>query len=210
MYVHPAFKTADEDAWAFVAKRGFGTLIAVDGRRPTAVHVPFLVDRSKVGPRIELHVARANPIHSVIGMAPGVLLTVTGPDAYISPDWYVSAEQVPTWNYVAVHLSGTARALDGAAAEDHVTRLSGAFEERLKPKAPWKMEKVSRARMEAMLRAIVVIEIAVTGLEATRKLAQHKTKEDQAAVARMLSWQGDWNAAAIAEMMHAEQLRRSA
>lgn len=203
MYVHPAFKTKDAEAWAFVERRGFGTLIAVREGRPVAAHVPFVSERAQDGRggRIELHVARANPIHEMIAANPDVLLTVTGPDAYVSPDWYVSAEQVPTWNYVAVHLTGRARVLDDAGKERHVERLSEAFEARLLPKRPWTMSKVAEARKAAMLQAIVAVDVAVTGIEATRKLSQNKPEADRAAVMRMLDWQGDWASSAVAQLM---------
>ena len=38
-----------------------------------------------------------------------VLAIFHGPHAYISPSWYESADVVPTWNYVAVHVSGVLR-----------------------------------------------------------------------------------------------------
>jgi transcriptional regulator len=204
MYVHPAFKTTDDDAWAFAAHRGFGTLIATPGGMPTAVHVPFLLEKTPTGGRVELHVARANPIHQALAAAPDVLVVVAGPDAYISPDWYVSAEQVPTWNYVAVHLTGLARLMPPDESHGHVERLSAAFEARIAPKKPWAMAKVSAERQQMMLKAIVPIEIQVTGIEATRKLGQNKSAADRAAVTKMLSWQGDWSALAVAELMRSD------
>jgi transcriptional regulator len=101
MYVAPVFKAEDAKAWDFVARRGFGTLIAVDEGRPVASHLPFLVERTETGARLAMHVARVNPLHGIVTRAPQVLLTVMGPDAYVSPDWYVQKDQVPTWNYVS-------------------------------------------------------------------------------------------------------------
>jgi len=201
MYVPPAFRATDDDAWAFVCARAFGTLIAVSAGRPVAVHVPFVVDRTPTGDRIALHVARANPIHTIVAAAPDVLMTVAGPDAYVSPDWYASHDQVPTWNYVAAHLSGRARILDAAETERQVEQLSDQFEERLLPKPPWRMAKLTAARKAMMLSAIVGIEIAVSAIEATRKLSQNKGEADRAGVTRMLAWQGDWSALAVSEMM---------
>jgi len=121
MYVHPAFRTDPDAALAFLMDRGFGTLVAVDGAQPVAVHIPFVA--APQGRAVELHVARANPIHAVIAKQPRVLLTCTGPDAYIAPTWYASANQVPTWNYVAVHASGTARPMEGDELRAHLDRL---------------------------------------------------------------------------------------
>ena len=72
-------------------ERALGTLVVADeAGRPVAVHVPFLAEpRDGGGVRIELHVTRANPIPGLIGPAERpALRTCTGPDAYISPDWY--------------------------------------------------------------------------------------------------------------------------
>jgi len=209
MYVPPAFKTTDDDAWAFVSARAFGMLIAVSAGRPVAVHVPFVVDRTHAADRIALHVARANPIHAIVAEAPDVLVTVAGPDAYVSPDWYESHDQAPTWNYVAAHLTGRARILDAAETERQVERLSDEFEERLLPKPPWRMAKLTAARKAMMLSAIVGIEVAVSTIEATQKLSQNKGEADRTGVTRILAWQGDWSALAVAELMR-KRLPRTA
>lgn len=181
MYTPPAFKTDDKTALAFAAKRGFGTLIAVDdGGRPVASHLPFLLHTEDTSaPHIEMHVARINPLAAIIARAPDVLLTVMGADTYISPDWYVSADQVSTWNYVSVHLSGTARLIEQSANLAHADRLSARFEADLLPKKPWTSAKMTTARREAMLTAIVGIEVTVTKIEAQWKLGQHKQQADQ-------------------------------
>ncbi len=182
MYIPPVFKIDDGTALAFVAKRGFGTLVAVDGGRPVASHLPFLLHRDEGRLWVELHVARANPLHEIITRAPDVLLTVMGPDAYISPDWYVSADQVSTWNYVSVHLSGIARIVPQPDNLDHVDRLSAHFEAQLLPKEPWTSAKMTQARREAMLHAIVGMQIDITQFAAQGKFGQHKSVADQAGV----------------------------
>jgi transcriptional regulator len=204
MYVPAVHKISPEVAMQFVRDRAFGVMIAVDGAHPVAVHVPFLVETKNDGSlRLEAHVARANPFHETIARAPSVLITVSGPDAYISPDWYVAKDQVPTWNYIAVHLRGTARILSADAAAGHSDRLSAAFEARLVPKPPWRAEKMSQDKRRAMLAAIVAFELEVTGFDASWKLGQHKPRADRIEVARMLAWRGAWSECAIAEHMQA-------
>lgn len=197
MYTPAPFKAGDAEALAFATERGFGTLIAVDGGQPVASHLPFLIERPAGRTRVACHVARANPLHEMIARNPRVLLTVIGPDAYVSPDWYVSTDQVSTWNYVSVHLSGLARILPAEAALPHVDALSAVFERRLLPKQPWTSAKMSPQRREAMLRAIVPLEIEVEKIEAQWKLGQHKSAADQAGV--QAAWDtGDANAQALA------------
>jgi transcriptional regulator len=109
---------------------------------------------------------------------------------------------VPTWNYIAVHLRGTARILPPETAAGHSDRISAAFEDRLKPKPPWRSEKMSQDKRRAMLAAIVAFEVDVTGLDASWKLGQHKSRADRNEVARMLAWRGAWSECAVAEHMH--------
>ncbi|PWS34347.1 FMN-binding negative transcriptional regulator [Falsiroseomonas bella] len=205
MYVHPAFRTETADALAMLGARGFGLLVIADAAGlPHAVHIPFLAKLQADGLRIELHVARANPIHGLLTEAGRpALLAVQGPDAYLSPDWYDVPNQVPTWTYTAVHLSGTARTLPAEALPGHLERLSDAFEGRLAPKAPWRMEKVEPHRLEAMMRAIVGIEILVPaeGIEAQRKLIQHKGETEHRGAIAGLSARPDPAAHAVAALM---------
>lgn len=214
MYVHPAFRTDIADALEMLGARGFGLLAIADpAGLPHAVHIPFVAKSRDGGLRIELHVARANPIHALIGEeGRPALLAVQGPDAYLSPDWYGMANQVPTWAYTAVHLSGTARVLPPDALPGHLERLSAAFEARLAPKAPWRMAKVEPHRIEAMMRAIVGIEILVPaeGIEAQRKLSQHKGEPALRGAMAGLSGRPDPGAQAIAGLMAESLAARSA
>ncbi|WP_137128102.1 FMN-binding negative transcriptional regulator [Roseomonas sp. HF4] len=206
MYVHPAFRTDTADALAMLGARGFGLLAIADADGlPQAVHIPFLAEAwSGDGLRIELHVARSNPIHTLIAEAARpALLAVQGPDAYLSPDWYGVPNQVPTWTYTAVHLLGRARTFAAEELPAHLERLSDAFEGRLAPKAPWRMEKVEPQRLSAMMRAIVGIELLVpaAGIAAQRKLIQHKgMTEHEGAIAGLAS-RPDPGAQAVAALM---------
>lgn len=201
MYVNSAFKTDDRTAWDYVTARGFGAVTAVDDGFPVAAQVPLLVTGGADGRRIEFHVARINPLHEIIARNPRVLVVVSGPDAYISPDWYASADQVPTWNYLAAHIKGTARPMPPERAGAHVEAMSLAFEQRLAPKKPWSTSKMAAPKLQAMLRAIVPIEIEVESIEASTKLGQNKGLADRMEAARMLAWRDGWAEAALAAEM---------
>jgi transcriptional regulator len=86
-------------------------------------------------------------------------------------------------------------------AHAHVEAMSLHFEERLRPKKPWSTSKMTEAKLAAMLRAIVPIEISVERIEAATKLGQNKTLTDRMEAARMLAWRGGWGEVAIAERM---------
>ncbi len=214
MYVHPAFRTATADALAMLGARGFGLLVIADHAGvPHAVHIPFLAEQRDDGLRIELHVARANPIHGLVGEeGRPALLAVQGPDSYLSPDWYGVPNQVPTWTYTAVHLAGMARPLPAEAIPGHLERLSAAFETRLAPKAPWRMAKVEPNGLASMMRAIVGIEVLVPaeGIQAQRKLIQHKGETEHRGAIAGLSAQSDAGAHAIAALMTKDLAEKTA
>jgi transcriptional regulator len=200
MYVHPAFKADLKTSEAFLVERGFGTLIAQGTNAPVAVHVPFHFQSSEKGGLIELHVARSNPIHECIAAHPQVLLTCTGPDAYISPDWYSSPNQVPTWNYVAVHATGRACLMEPGWLPAHLDRLSAKFEAWLQKK-PWMSKEMDQERLVALMNAIVGITIEVEGVQGNWKLGQHKGSSDHNGAVAGLRATGLPASGAVAELM---------
>ncbi len=209
MYINPAFKTDEDEAWAFVEERGFGAVVALDAGTPLASHVPLLVirDAETGARRLQFHVARPNPLHSVLAQSPRIMVIVSGPDAYISPDWYVSDDQVPTWNYIAAHIVGTARAMTPDEAHAHVEAMSLAFERRLLPKKPWSTSKMTEQKLAMMLRAIVPVEVSAENIECSFKLSQNKSEGDRLEAAHMLDWRGSPNEKAVAAAMRARLKR---
>ncbi|MEJ0077154.1 MAG: FMN-binding negative transcriptional regulator [Alphaproteobacteria bacterium] len=202
MYVHPAFKVHPAAALAFAAARGFGTVVACDVGRPVAAHLPFrLIEQDGKVPKLEFHVARANPLGSIAEKGGTWLVAVQGHDAYVSPDWYASAEQVPTWLYESVHLSGPVRVIPGEHTRPHTEALSAKFEGWIDGKQPWLIDKVSDKRREMLLKGIVAVEMTVETVEGNFKLNQHKADEDHVAVAIALAAQDDPSSQAIAKRM---------
>jgi len=115
----------------------------------------------------------ANPI-ARLTLPHRAVLSVTGSDGYISPDWYGATDQVPTWNYVAVHLRGTLHAMPADAMRDLLARQSAAYEERLWDKAPWTMDKMTPEVLDRMLRQILPFRLKIDALHSTWKLGQNK------------------------------------
>ena len=169
---------------------------------PLLSHIPFLV--SEDGAAVHAHLVRANPIARILaaGERPAVL-AASGPDGYVSPDWYgPEPDQVPTWNYVAVHLRGTLRLRPEEALRPHLDALSARFEEALRPKAPWRTSKVSPDRLASMMRAIVPIELAVESVDGTWKLNRNKTDEVRLRAAKHMGTEGfGQEAALLADLM---------
>ena len=114
----------------------------------------------------------------------------------MSPDWYVSPDQVPTWLYQAVHLTGPVRTMSEDELAVQIETLSAKFEDRLLPKKPWTSSKMTAGRLEALKKAIVGLEMTVEEVEGSFKLNQHKSETDYAAVAGSLAAQADAGAQA--------------
>jgi transcriptional regulator len=202
MYTPPPFKSDRATSLAFAEARGFGLACAWDGKRPVASPLPFYLSYSDDGtPRAAFHVARHNPLARLADGVTSWLLAVNGADAYVSPDWYVSPEQVPTWLYQVVHLTGTVRKLSDDELAAQIDTLSAKFENRLAPKAPWTSAKMTAGRLDAMKKAIVGMVMSVEEVEGSFKLNQHKSEADHVAVASALMKGGDAAAQAIGERM---------
>jgi transcriptional regulator len=204
MHVPHGFHTDRTASLAFAADRGFGLVVACDGLRPVASPLPFRLDYAgDGGARVGFHVARGNRLADLAANGGTWLVAVSGADAYVSSDWYASPDQVPTWLYEAVHLSGPVRVLIADERRVHLDRLAETFEGRLAPKRPWTADKMTLARREAMMKAIVGIEMTVETVEGSRKLHQHKSDADHLAVTRALAARSDPGARTIAARMAA-------
>lgn len=175
MHPNATFRSEpDARARAFAAERGFGVLCLSAAPRPLLAHIPFRLE----GDVVELHLMRSNPVARAIAATPQpAVLAVSGPDAYVSPDWYGVADQVPTWNYVAVHLSGQLSRQPDTELRPLLDRLSDHFEGQLAPKPPWTSAKMSPGVMDRMMRMLVPCRLTVDQVDSTWKLGQNKSPE---------------------------------
>jgi transcriptional regulator len=202
MYTPPPFKPDRAASLAFAEARGFGTVCAWDGHKPIASLLPFYLSFANDGtPQAMFHLARHNPLVNLADGTSSWLLAVSGADAYVSPDWYVSPDQVPTWLYEAVHLTGTVRKLSDDELAVQIDTLSAKFENRLLPKKPWTSSKMTAGRLDAMKKAIVGLVMTVENVEGSFKLNQHKSETDYAAIAGAMASQPDAGAQKIAQLM---------
>ncbi len=202
MYTPPPFRADRAASLAFAEARGFGTVCAFDGKKPVATLLPFYLTYADDGtPRALFHVARGNPLVKLADGVSSWLLAVNGADAYVSADWYVSPDQVPTWLYQSVHLTGPVRTLSDDELAAQIDALSAKFESWLLPKPPWTAAKTTAARLEMLKKAIVGFAMTVEDVEGSFKLNQHKSDVDYAAVAEGLAGQSDAGLQQIAGLM---------
>lgn len=178
MHPNPAYRTTGQAGMrAFATDRAFGTLAVNADPAPLLSHVPFLLTEDYA----ELHLVRSNPI-ARLGAVPAVL-SVSGPDGYISPDWYGLDDQVPTWNYIAVHLRGRLEPLPSDELPALLDRLSTAMETRLTPKPVWTMAKMPQTARDRMLRQILPFRLRIDDMQGTWKLGQNKPHAARASAA---------------------------
>ncbi|THH34770.1 FMN-binding negative transcriptional regulator [Aliishimia ponticola] len=188
MHPNQAFHTQDDAGnLAFAADRAFGVLCVNSAEGgPLVSHVPFLVD----GADVWLHLVRSNPIARVLSAPQPAVIAVNGPDGYVSPDWYELPDQVPTWNYVAVHLRGT---LERRAAEELrgvIDRQTAFFEQKLLPKTSWTSDKMTPEVLDKMMRAIVPCRMRIEHIDGTWKLNQNKPDAARLRAADRMATQG--------------------
>ena len=178
MHPNPVFHTEDATRnLSYARARAFGILAVSAGEAaPWLSHVPFLLDEA--GAVAELHLVRSNPIARALRDGPlAARIAVSGPDSYVSPDWYGIDDQVPTWNYIAVHLSGSLELKEQASLRDLLDRQSAHFEEQLRPKLPWTADKMTLDVMEKMMRQIVPCRLVIDAVDGTWKMNQNKPNE---------------------------------
>ncbi len=171
---------------AFISERAFAHIFAQTPDGPMVAHAPVVVTADG---NLQFHLARANRlVPHLDGLA--ALVSITGDDAYVSPDWYAKPDQVPTWLYRAVEADGTVRRLDRDGLIAQLDTLSAAMEQPLAPKPVWTRGKMTAGKFEAMLPGIVGFEMKVTALRGTWKMNQHKSAEDIASMVAALRAQG--------------------
>ncbi len=170
--MHPkgTFRDAGTDWLDFADARGFAHIFAGTTVGLMMVHAPV----TRHGDALRFHVSRANRIAPHLDGST-VIASVSTVDGYISPSWYADpADQVPTWNFVAVEIDGVARAIDDDALTEQLDALAARHEPRVSPDKPWTRDKMGDALFRRMLRGIVGFELDVRDIRETVKLSQHR------------------------------------
>ncbi|WP_169566201.1 FMN-binding negative transcriptional regulator [Sneathiella limimaris] len=187
MYTPPYFEAPGKETLsAILPEASFATLITSDDAGcPIATHLPlnYSEEEGEFG-ALYGHVAKANS-HWKLFSGRNSLAIFQGPHAYISPRYYASEINVPTWNYVAVHAYGEIEILDKAS--DVLDVLKDLTDENEKGRAePWTVEAFDQKRLKAMAQAIVAFRLPISRLEAKAKLGQNKKADDKQALAEAL------------------------
>ncbi len=187
VYIPDHFRPADEDVAELLVNIGAADLITAtaDGLLATMlplIHEPPRPSTQAAGAhgRLMGHVARNNRQWKVPPTGEAMVI-VRGPDAYISPAWYVAKREhgrvVPTWNYITAHIHGELVIHDDAAWVEANVRALTARHEAARP-VPWSVDDAPVPYIEGQLRAIVGVEILISRIEAKFKLSQNRSTAD--------------------------------
>lgn len=145
--------------------------------------------------------ARANGHWRILQENSEVTAIFHGPDTYITPSWYASGRDVPTWNYAVVHIQGRAKLIENFEGLTDLLRKMTARFEVSNPK-PWRFELPDDLLDPATLvRAIVGFEIEITDLKGKFKLSQNRSTKDRDGVLQGLLTRPDDRSRAIHELM---------
>lgn len=199
MYIPKHFKVADlEEIQEFIHTNSFGTLITTKNGKPIATHLPLQLLKEEDDYFITGHMAYGNPQWRTFDTCGDVLITFQGPHAYISSSWY-EKENVPTWNYQAVHLYGAARLLDEAELKADLTKLMQKYEQHREHPVLW--ETLSSEMLEKELKGIVGFKIHVTEVQAAFKMSQNRNETDYRNIIDHLKKEENANSSQVAEVM---------
>jgi transcriptional regulator len=187
MHPHPAFRRDDRAMHdQLIEQVGFGMVFAATPEGPRVAHTPLVSTGTGT---VRFHLSNRNALtpHLAGGSA---LLLVNGPDAYVSPRWYLEAGEVPTWNYVALEIEGPVRRLGEEELSALLAMIGDRHETRIASGEPWQPGQVPEERWDALLRAITGFELVAEQWRPTFKLSQNKPVATRERIAEGLEAQG--------------------
>jgi transcriptional regulator len=199
MYTPEIYKNENqEEIKKFLQENSFGILINQTNGKLCATHIPLELETNEEGNEILYgHISKENPQWNGFIDNDQVLAVFTGPHSYISSSWY-DHENVPTWNYIAVHVYGKIKIIEGEAVIESLKKLVDKYEKN--SKNPVRIADLSKKTM-MQTRGIVAFEIEITEIQATRKLSQNRDEKNHQNIISELEKTEDFQAIAVANEM---------
>ena len=194
MHPNPLFRTDDRALLeTLIDEIGFGMVFLTTPDGPRVAHTPLL---STGDGAVQFHLARGNALTRHLDGATA-LVTINGPDGYVSPRWYANRDTVPTWDYVTLELEGRVRRMAEEGLEAFLYALIEKHEARTDGE-PWRADEASTDMWAKLLRGIAGFELEVLAWRPTIKLSQKKSREERATIAAGLEASGS---SALAQLM---------
>ncbi|MDZ4709124.1 MAG: FMN-binding negative transcriptional regulator [Saprospiraceae bacterium] len=187
----------------FLRDYSFGTLISAGSSYPLATHIPMELEINTLGKSVlRGHISKANPQWHSWASHPQVLAVFLSPiHHYISSSWY-NHPNVPTWNYMSVHISGELSILEGEDLKESLRRLTDKYEK--DSRNPVSLDQLP-VPVQNQINGIVGFEIQINRKEASFKLSQNRNEEDFLTIINELKNSGKPQAIQLAEIM--EQIK---
>jgi transcriptional regulator len=179
----------------FIRKNGFGILVSSNENKILASHIPLHLSVDAM--KLTGHISKGNPQWKSFSNH-DVLAIFNGPHAYISSSWY-NHENVPTWNYIAAHVYGKTKIIEGDALVESLKNLVDNYEKG--SDKPVTIESISPDYLKKNIAGIVGFEITINKIEATYKLSQNRDDESYHNIVYELEKRGDENASQVAALM---------
>lgn len=199
MYIPKYYQVKDMDEIVkMIEKNSFATVVTTKKGKPIASHLSLQLYKEGEDYFITGHLAYGNPQWRTFETCESVLVIFQGPHAYISSSWY-EQENVPTWNYQAVHMYGQASILDEEALKQDLTMLLEKYEKHREHPVLW--DTLSPHLLEKQLKGIVGFKIKVQEIQAAYKLSQNRDEEDYQNIIEKLQKEEDPHSLQLAEEM---------
>nr|WP_304219513.1 FMN-binding negative transcriptional regulator [Fredinandcohnia onubensis] len=199
MYIPNYFRVTNVDEiWDFVQKNSFATIVTTEQVKPIATHLPLVLKKKGDDYYLTGHMAYGNPQWRTFETCEDVLVMFQGPHAYISSSWY-SQENVPTWNYQAIHMYGKVSIIEKVELIEELTQMLEKYEQNRENPVLW--DKLSPKLIDNQLKGIVGFKIKVEEIQAAYKLSQNRNDTDYTNIIDKLQNEGNPNSNQIAEQM---------
>ncbi|WP_431029636.1 FMN-binding negative transcriptional regulator [Lysinibacillus sp. LZ02] len=199
MFSPKYFQMKDHDeVIRFMEEHSFVTIVTMKKGDPIATHVPVQLQKEGEDYFITGHLAYSNPQWRTFELNKRVLVIYQGPHAYISSSWY-SHENVPTWNYQAVHIYGQVMIMGEQELKADLAKQLEKYEKYREHPTLW--HTLSPELLEQQLKGIVGFKIKVEDIQATYKLSQNRNDEDYQRVVENLQQEDSMSSQQLAEVM---------
>jgi|TARA_B110000503_G_scaffold38476_1_gene63232 transcriptional regulator len=176
MYVPNYFKNENlEEVKSFLIENSFGILINQTNGKLTGTHIPMALDIDENGEDVLVgHMSKLNPQWGNFHDNEEVLAIFNGPHTYVSSSWY-EKENVPTWNYIAVHVYGKIKIIVGAELLNSLRKLADKYEKN--SETPVSVERMSTNTLK-QINGIVGFSLKINEIQAAYKLSQNRNESD--------------------------------
>lgn len=194
MFIPKYYREEDrQKLLAFLKQNNFAALVTFDGEKPIATHTPVEIVETENGWTIYGHISRANAQKKTFGDNEALLI-FQGAHTYISARWYTEVD-VPTWDYMIVHVYGKVREIQGDELYSILSRLV----ENHESNTSYRLEGLPQDMVQKEIKGVFGFAMEVTRIDGGYKLSQGKTEEERTNIASELEKRGDKDSQVIAE-----------